>query len=114
MPGARSTHMLWTRLSAIAALAIVALIGVAAWGGDPAQAGVVPTQLLPSPNHPPPEADEEESEDADEDEEEEEGSSRGEDMKDGVLRPPRTGDDEAVKMPPAETLPPSPPATPRQ
>lgn len=87
MPGARSTHMLWNRRSEIAALAIFALIGVASWDGDHALAGVVPTQLIPTPNQTP-DADEDEAEDADEDDEEEEeqGSSRGEDMKEAPRR----------------------------
>jgi hypothetical protein len=75
-----------------------------------ATAAIMPTQLLPTPNQEDPES-EGESED---DEEEEQGSSRGEDLKDGVLRPPRTGDDEAVKVPPAEKLPASPSEKPKR
>ena len=100
-------------------LALAAALVFATGGpvhGSSAAAAIMPVQLMPAPNQdagPGSEHDPEEG-DSEDDEDEQGSSSRQEDLQDGILRLPRTGDDEAVKVPPAEWLPPLPSEKPRR
>ena len=106
----------WQNL--VLAAALTALVFAT---GGPAQdrtaaAAIMPVQLMPTPNQEDagPGAEQGPEEGDSEDDEAEQGSSRSEDLQDGILRLPRTGDDEAVKVPPAELLPPTPQEKPRR
>lgn len=109
-PDRRSSRMGLERVLAVLVLATLIGAGRMPLHLNHATAAILPTQLLPGHNQTA-EPDEGDSED---DEDDEQGSSTSEDMQDGVLRPPRTGDDEAVKVPPAERLPPSPAEKPKR
>jgi hypothetical protein len=105
----------WHNLVLTAALTALMFATGGPVQGNTATAAIMPAQLLPAPNQDAGPGSEQEPEEGDsEDDEEEQGSSRSEDLQDGILRLPRTGDDEAVKVPPAELLPPTPQEKPRR
>lgn len=99
----------WHNLALIAAVAALVLVARGPAPGPGATAAIMPAQLMPAPNQDAGPGSEHESQEGDsEDDEDEHGTSRSEDLQDGILRLPRTGDDEAVKVPPAERLPTTP------
>jgi hypothetical protein len=113
-PG-RSLAMGWHNLALAAALTALVFATGGPLHGHTAWAAIMPAQLMPAPNQDAgPDSQHDPEEGDSEDDDEEQGSSRSEDLQDGILRLPRTGDDEAVKVPPAERLPPSPSEKPKR